>query len=176
VAEYRVFAGALSGDPREIDEEQLATDLVSIIAVEGPVIAKCVCDRYLQAVGIKRMGHEIRAKMINSLRNAIDRGDIEVCHETSGTNLMDETLRMTGSPQLVVRTRGDRSLEEITPGEIQFVARHIARMREVQVGGDEHLRLVLAFFGLKRLTTQVSATLREILNRPLPHVDAALLG
>ena len=171
VAEYRAFAGALSGDPREIDEEQLATDLVSIIAVEGPVIARRVCERYLRAVGIKRMGHEIRAKMIRSLRVAIDRGDIEVCHETPGPDLMDETLRMSGSPQLVVRTRGNRSLEEITPGEIQFVARHIARTHGVQVGSEEHLRMVLAFFGLKRLTIQVGDTLHKILDRPLPHVD-----
>ena len=109
--------------------------------------------------------------MIRSLRVAIDRGDIEVCHETPGPDLMDETLRMSGSPQLVVRTRGNRSLEEITPGEIQFVARHIARTHGVQVGSEEHLRMVLAFFGLKRLTIQVGDTLHKILDRPLPHVD-----
>jgi hypothetical protein len=39
------------------------------------------------------------------------------------------------------------------------------------VFSDEHLRAILEFFDLRRLTTQVGTTLLEILEKQLPYVD-----
>ena len=36
---------------------------------------------------------------------------------------------------------------------------------------DEHLRAILEFFELKRLTVQVGTKLLDILSRPYPYVD-----
>src|SRR3546814_15679988 len=74
---------------------------------------------------------------------------------------MQKLLRPSGSPPLVIRTRGDRLFEEITPGEIQFVARYTADKNDVVAGSDEHLRMILEFFDLKRLTAQVGTSILE---------------
>jgi hypothetical protein len=54
------------------------------------------------------------------------------------------------------------------------VARYLAERRSLAIGGDEHLRVVLECFELKRLTTQVNAALLEILERRYTYVDDVL--
>ena len=68
----------------------------------------------------------------------------------------------------------DRLFEEITPSEVQLVAKYLAQNHLMTLGNDEHLRAVLDFFDLKRLTTQVGSSVLDILNKDFPHVDAAL--
>lgn len=174
VRRYQEFNEAITGDPRQVNEEWIAKRLVEIVAVEGPVIAKRACNIYLRAVGVKRMGNEIKATMAKALRIAISRNEIEALNGASDADIMQEPLRQSGSPPLVIRTRGDRLFEEITPGEIQFVARYTADKNGVAAGSEEHLRMVLEFFDLKRLTTQVGTSILEVMDRQLPHVDAAL--
>jgi hypothetical protein len=89
-------------------------------------------------------------------------------------DLMTHTMRAAGTEPLVIRTRGDRLFEEITPSEIQFIARYLSKTRGLSIGSDEHLRAVLEFFDLKRLTTQVGSGILDILQKELPHVDALL--
>jgi hypothetical protein len=64
--------------------------------------------------------------------------------------------------------------EEITPSEIQFIAKYIAKKRKLNTGSEDHLRVLLDFFELKRLTTQVSSSIFSILKRDLQHVDEML--
>ena len=174
VTQYSEFNEPLSGDPREVNVEWISRGLVKIIQTEGPVIAKRACDIYLRSVGIKRMGHEIKATMQQALQTAMRAGQIESFNETGDNDLMSHTMRATGTPPLVIRTRGDRLFEEITPSEIQFAAKYLSKTRGLSVGSDEHLRAVLEFFELKRLTTQVGSGILDILQKELPHVDALL--
>lgn len=74
---------------------------------------------------------------------------------------------------IIIRARGDRSLEDITPSEIQFVANYIAQESNLSIGSDEHLRALLEFFELKRLTTQSGTLILEVLKKNMPHVDEA---
>lgn len=120
------------------------------------------------------MGHEIKATMQQALQTAMRAGQIESFNETGDNGLMSHTMRATGTPHLVIRTRGDRLFEEITPSEIQFVAKYLSKTHGLLVGSDEHLRAVLEFFDLKRLTTQVGSGILGILQRELPHVDSLL--
>ena len=174
VQKYTEFAEALAGDPRDVNEEWISKGLVKIIRVEGPVIAKRACDIYLRTVGIKRMGHEIKATMTKALHIAISTREIESEKETTDLDLMSHSLRVSGCPSLVIRTRGDRLFEEITPSEVQLAARYIAQKCNLRIGSDDHLRMILEFFDLKRLTTQVGISILDILSRQLPHVDVAL--
>ena len=48
---------------------------------------------------------------------------------------------------------------------------YLAQRHGFSSGSDEHLRAVLEYFDLKRLTTQVGTTLLEILERAFPYVD-----
>lgn len=174
VRKYLEFTEPLSGDPREVNVDWISEGLVKIIQVEGPVIAKRACDIYLRSVGIKRMGHEIKVTMKQALQASIKAGQIESFNETSVNDLLSHTMRPKGCDLLVIRTRGDRPFEEITPSEVKFIAEYLSRRNSLTSGSDEHLRAVLEFFDLKRLTTQVGSTILDILQKDLPHVDALL--
>ena len=50
----------------------------------------------------------------------------------------------------------------------------ITEDEDLEPGSDAHLRAVLDFFDLKRLTIQVGTTLLEILERQYPYVDEML--
>ncbi|MNP62477.1 hypothetical protein D3C76_1577640 [compost metagenome] len=69
----------------------------------------------------------------------------------------------------MVRSRGSRDFSEIPPSEILTVARRLA-VNEIAMGSDEHLRSILEYFDLRRLTTQVSSVLLEILKKEYPYV------
>ena len=174
VQKYREFNEPLTGDPREVNAEWVSKCLVKIIAVEGPIIAKRACDIYLRSVGVRRMGHEIKSTMTQALGLAIEVKEVDSINETDSDDLMDHTFRPFGSEMLIVRTRGDRLFEEITPSEIQFIAKYIAKKRKLNTGSEDHLRVLLDFFELKRLTTQVSSSIFSILKRDLQHVDEML--
>jgi len=83
-------------------------------------------------------------------------------------------VRAYGSPPIKLRTRGPRSFEEIPPSELQVVAKQLLQSHKLAPGSDDHLRAVLEWFDLKRLTTQVGTTLREVMERSFPHVDEFL--
>jgi len=56
------------------------------------------------------------------------------------------------------------------------VAKYLEERHGMTRGSDEHLRAVLECFDLKRLTTQVGTTLREILDMDFPYVEELLKG
>lgn len=82
---------------------------------------------------------------------------------------------MKGSPPIRLRSRGSRTFEEIPPSELNVLARYLVERHGLAFGTEAHLRAVLEFFDLKRLTTQVDTTLKEILERSFPYVDEFLL-
>jgi superfamily I DNA and/or RNA helicase/very-short-patch-repair endonuclease len=173
VRQYAEFNEPLTGDPREVNAEWVSKGIVKIIAVEGPMVAKRAADIYLRAVGIRRMGNEIKATMIQAFKAALKRNDIECVNETDSDDFLSYTVRSFGSEMITIRTRGDRSLEEITPSEIQFVAKYIAQKYKFSSGSDEHLKALLEFFELKRLTTQSGTLILEALKKNMPYVDEA---
>jgi hypothetical protein len=73
-----------------------------------------------------------------------------------------------------LRSKGPRTFEEIPPSELNVLARYLVERHGLTFGSEAHLRAVLEFFDLKRLTTQVDTTLREILERSFPYVDEFL--
>ena len=60
------------------------------------------------------------------------------------------------------------------PSELQLVARQLSDPEGLEPGSDAHLRSVLDFFDLKRLTVQVGTTLLEVLDRRYSYVDEVL--
>ena len=172
--DYAEYAGPAGNDPRYVGVNLASEVVVRIIEVEGPVLVKRVYDIYLRACGIKRLGHEIQSSMNKTLAYAIREGSV-VSEDEAGTSIMlCSVVRMKGSPAIKLRNRGPRSFEEIPPSELQVVARYLVEQRGVASGSDEHLRAVLECFELKRLTTQVSRTLRAILATSFPHADEFL--
>jgi hypothetical protein len=150
--------------------------IVRIIEAEGPVVAKRVYDIYLRGCGIRRMGRELKSIMNKALAHAIREGRIVSVDQTEKSGLLFSVVRVKGSPPIRLGTRGSRTFDEIPPSELNAVARYLAKYESLSFGSEEHMRAILDWFDLKRLTSQVGTSLRDILNRQFPYVDDFLNG
>jgi hypothetical protein len=171
---YVEYTGPPGKDPYSVNMQFLSESIVRIIEVEGPVIAKRVYDIYLRGCGNKRMGHELKSTLNKALTHAIGQGGIVHEDEAGKGDLVFYVVRVKGSPPIRLRSRGPRSFEEIPPSEVQVVAKYLLEQHGFTPGSDEHLRAILDCFDLRRLTTQVGATMLDILGRGYPHVDEFL--
>ena len=170
-APYISYEGESGPDPRHANPAQVAEGLCRIIDVEGPMLAKRTYNIYLRGCGIHKLGGELRRTMNKALQLAIRKGQVVLEDESGKGGLIYSIARTTGAPPVLVRDRGPRDFEEIPPSELQLVARGLAKDGGLEPGSDAHLRIVLDFFDLKRLTVQVGTTLLEILGRRYPYVD-----
>jgi very-short-patch-repair endonuclease len=171
VAAYREFEGRAGPDPKLGTPAQIAAGLRKIVDVEGPMLAKRAYSIYLRGSGYRRMGGELKKAMNKGLNHAIRGGSIVKEDELAKGGLLYSIVRAPGSPGVVLRTRGPRDFEEIPPSELQLVARRLARDEGLDLGSEAHLRAVLEFFDLKRLTVQVNTRLLDVLTRSYPYVD-----
>jgi hypothetical protein len=170
-ADYVVFASAAAPDPRTAPTGAVADSLCRIIGVEGPMLAKRAYDVYLRGCGIRRLGGELRTALNRALAQAIKDGRVISENGPGVTGLIYSTVRLQNTASVTLRFRGSRTFEEIPPGELYVAAKHVFQADHMMWSSDEHLRAVLEFFDLKRLTTQVGIRLKEILNRPDCAID-----
>ena len=140
------------------------------------MVAKRVYDIYLRGCGIRRMGRELKSIMNKALAHAIRQDRVVSVDETEKGGLLFSVVRVKDSPPIRLRTRGPRSFEEIPPSELNAVARYLAERKNLSFASEEHLRAILEWFDLKRLTSQVDKTLRDILHRRFLYVDDFLNG
>lgn len=166
LSDYVAYSGPNGADPRTVSVGEVADGLCLIIDAEGPMIAKRAYDIYLRGCGIKQLGGELKSTMNKALANIIRQERVVSENEPGNTGLIFSTVRSKGSPPVKLRSRGPRTFEEIPPGELRTVGKHLSETRDMRCGSDEHLRAILECFDLKRLTTQVGTTLLEILDRP----------
>ena len=171
---YRIYDGPSWRDPHMANTADVSEGLCQIIDIEGPMVSKRAFDTYLRGCGIKRMGHDLKDIMCKSLKYSIDRGRLIAKFEGSSEELLDVIVRNTAAPQIILRERGPRTLDEIPPSEL-LVASYIAiRDTGFKKGSDKHLRAILDLFDLKRLTTQTGTKLLEVLEMHFDYADAWL--
>lgn len=173
-APYVPYQGVTGHDPRYAPAATVSDGLVRIITVEGPVVARRAYDIYLRGSGVHRMGGELKRMMDNALQLAVTAGRIVQEDEAGTGDPVDAVVRLAGCKAISVRERGPRVLEEIPPSELQFVARRLATAIGTEPGSDAHLRAVLDFFDLKRLTVQAGTAILNALGRHYPYVDDAI--
>lgn len=168
---YIEFRGSINIDPRNtnVSTKKVAEGLLQIIEVEAPMLAKRAYDIYLRSCGIQRMGGELRKTMNKALQHLIEDGRLLKEDEHGKGGLMYTIVRPKGSAAVSIRSRGPRDFSEIPPSEILAVARILELNSKLEKGSEEHLRAILEYFGLRRLTTQVSTALLEILEKDYPH-------
>ncbi len=130
------------------------------------MLAKRAYDIYLRSCGIKRLGPELKSTMNKALSSAIRQGNVISENEPGVSGLLFSTVRSKGSPAIRLRCRGPRTFEEIPPAELRAASKLVFEKLHLESGTDEHLRAILEYFDLKRLTAEVGTTLLEILDRP----------
>jgi very-short-patch-repair endonuclease len=150
--EYALFSGKPLTDPRETDAETIAADLLEIVRIEGPMLAKRAYDTYLRCCGIKRMGKDIRSLMNRALQSAVNRNAVIKEDEWNSGGSLYSIIRLPEQDAVRLRTSGGRTIDEIPPGEIRAVADRILSESSLIRESEEHLREILNFYGLKRLT------------------------
>lgn len=170
-APYAAFEGTAGPDPRESAIGPVAEGLRRIIETEGPMLAKRAYDLYLRGCGVLRMGSEIKKTMNRALDRAIRDGGVVREDESGMGGLLYSIVRSPSAPAVVLRERGPRSFEELPPSEVQGVARRLIQHRGFESGSNALLRAVLEHYELKRLTKEVEARLRTILDQRYPHVE-----
>ena len=168
------YAGPVGDDPRTVSVGAVADGLCRIVEVEGPMVAKRAYDIYLRSCGIKRMGHELKSTMNKALANAMRQGRIISEEESGKGGLLFSVIRIKDSPPVKLRSRGPRTFEELPPSELLIVAKYLEVRHKFQAGSDEHLRAILEWFDLKRLTTQVGTILLEIIEKRFAYADEYL--
>ena len=173
---YISFEGESGPDPRHANPARVAEVLRRIIDVEGPMLAKRSYDIYLRGCGIHRMGDPLKRAMNRALQHAIRKGHIAMEDESGKGGLVYSIVRSASALPVLVRDRGPRDFEEIPPSELQLVARRLAESEGLEPGSDAHLRVVLDFFDLKRLTVHVGITLLDILGRRYSYVNEIIGG
>ena len=109
--------------------------------------------------------------MNKALQLAIRQGRAIAEDELGKGGLLYSVIRTKEGKPVKLRTRGARIFEEIPPSELQTVARYLQARHGFEPCSDDHCRAILDCFDLKRLTTQVSNSLREILERRYLYVD-----
>lgn len=172
--EYVTYAGPPCKNPNSALNSEIAEGLARIIGVEGPVIAKRAYDIYLHYCGIRRLGRELQKTMNSALQYAIRQGVIVSEDELAKGGLVYSIIRLKGTPPIKLRKRGPRLFEEIPPSELNAVSTFVAEQEGVQIGSEEHMRMVLEYFDLKRLTAQTSGALRDIVNMQFSYVNDLL--
>ncbi|MDA3963559.1 MAG: hypothetical protein PF961_22465 [Planctomycetota bacterium] len=164
VQPYAAFEGGPFPDPRAASREIIADGLRQIVAVEGPMIIRRSYDVYLRAAGIRRMGKEIRKLMNRAMYLAVQSKQIEVHDELDTGGYMRATARIPGTQAVRLRDLGPRTIDDIPPSELCVVSAAILTQDPaINSGADEHLRAILAHYGLKQLTQHTREVLTAVI-------------
>jgi very-short-patch-repair endonuclease len=164
LGDYVSFTDQAGPDPRTVNLGAVADGLYRIIEVEGPMIAKRAYDIYLRGCGIRRLGPDLKSTMNKALHSLVHQGLVISENEPRIHGLLFSTVRSKAGPPVRLRCRGPRAFDEIPPGELRAAGKHLRETQQLTPGSDEHLRAILEYFDLKRLTAQVGTRLLEIID------------
>jgi very-short-patch-repair endonuclease len=162
VPAYRAWAGTDVPDPRYARQGDLVAILLDVVAAEGPVLARRAYRLMLQAAGFHRLVHTVVSPLNKAAVRAEREGRLMAMPSGIGSSLADRVLRLPEQPQVVVRKRGARDLEEIPPSEVQAVA--VRLTSSTVMPGDRKLqRAILTFYDRTSLTAAASTYIERCL-------------
>ncbi len=134
-------------DPRTVSLADVAKSLIAIVKIEGPVLGGRAYSLRLRAAGLYTGTRELRSVLNKASFAAIKAGAIIGLNEFPGPTQKFLVLRIPGSPEVRVRTRGERSVSEIPLAELAEV---VASTRAYRLGEPvaEVQNAVLALYGI----------------------------
>lgn len=141
-------------DPHAASLTELMEGLVEIISVEGPMTCRRAYALYNRAAGNSRLGRQILHVMNRAIYRAIRLGRLQQNDERRRGGQINQIVRVAGSPEIRVRERGPRTLEEIPPMEIAAV-REMIVANEPLLDEDQLVRRLAGVYGIGRVTSQI---------------------
>lgn len=148
-------------DPRTAPLDQVLRGLVSIVEVEGPMIASRACQLYAKAAGIHRVGSELKRVFNRALARAEREGLLECERLSEHEVLRSAVIRVVGSPAVRVRTTGPRAFAEIPASEIAYFMTTVTSQRQ-WIDDDDLFRVVLDHYGFQRMRKTTRERLQSI--------------
>ena len=133
---YAVWLGGGLPDPRTGPVSQVASHLLEIVTAEGPVTADRAYRLYIRGAGSSKVTQRARAPMEQALGRLTLRGQVDV-DEFDNAGEPQQVLRLTGTPAVVVRELGERSLYEVPLNEIAELMAHERRELMGRAGAGE---------------------------------------
>ncbi len=161
-ASYQNWSPVPVADPRKCGTGELVPLLVSIVEVEGPILADRTYHLLAQAAGIHRLREGTRATLDKALRFALRRGLLLHRKEHNSDRPADWIIRTPNSPFICLRTPGGRSFDEIPPSELALLMKSLLQENKT-FGQEELFRRVLSCYGVRRMTHGIRQSLDKIL-------------
>jgi hypothetical protein len=152
-------------DPRRAQRRELADVLVAVVRTEGPILAHRAYRLIVQAGGGQRLTHAAISPLNKACALADREGRLVAVQSPIKGGLINSLLRLPSQPEVVVRIRGPRSLEEIPWGEVQAVAARIRHDRPA-LDGVSLLRAILERYERVALTEAAKRYLDVCLAAP----------
>ena len=100
--------------------------LLEIVTAEGPITADRAYRLYIRGAGSSKVTQRARAPMDQALGRLTLRRQVEV-DELDNAGEVQQVLRLAGTPPVVVRELGERSLYEVPLNEIAELMGHKRR-------------------------------------------------
>jgi very-short-patch-repair endonuclease len=148
-------------DPRTARQSELIDAMVEIVSAEGPILSRRLYQLIVKASGGKRVSKVARSSLNRAQVQAVKSGRLLVSNPAELQGEIVKVVRLPGMAQVLLRERGERSLEEIPIDEIAALAQYL---REVGEDAQSDIkRAILDRYGLVRMTPGV----REHLDRCL---------
>jgi very-short-patch-repair endonuclease len=159
---YRHWQSHPLPDPRTANLNEIIDGLLEIVSAESPIICHRVYHLYASSIGIGRIGHQIRSTFNRAISAAIRSQKVEQADDCHSRDQLNKVVRLYGAPTESLRSRGNRSLEEIPPSEIAILIKRILESASLNVETEQEkiFRTVLDFYGLVRMTDGVRKILR----------------
>jgi superfamily II DNA or RNA helicase len=158
---YRSFSEDLRALPL-LSEAEIISDVVSIVATEGPIVGHRIHDIFQGTRSVYWMTRESTRALNKALTRAIDAGQLRAVNPLAETGMKPLTFHLPGQPQVHVRELGPRSLSQVPPSELFELMRRVADVR--RVGGAELTAATLAALGLNPYLGGSHRRLSEIID------------
>jgi transcription elongation GreA/GreB family factor/very-short-patch-repair endonuclease len=147
-------------DPRTATRHEIIESLVSVVRALGPMYSIHAYHEYLARVGIKKLGRAIEERLNSALEVAIVSGQLQKIPGHGITKSSEMLIKLNDQPDYLIRPNLSRSLDEIPKNELSAVSKQI-KESQAYLDGDEHIRAILSFYGMKRLTEHTRQVLKE---------------
>ena len=133
---YAVWQGGGLPDPRTAPVAQVVAHLLEIVTAEGPVTADRAYRLYIRGAGSSKVTQRAKAPMEQALGRLTLRRQVEVDELDNGGE-RQHVLRLAGTPTVVVRELGERSLYDVPLNEIAELMGHKRRELMGRAGADD---------------------------------------
>jgi len=112
--------------PDYCKQADLISGLLEIVKVEGPIICSRLYSLYANAAGINKVGHNLRTKFNKAVYSAITSKKLLSDNELDEPGQLHVVVRMPETPKVMLRTRGNRDINDIPLREIALAMRQLA--------------------------------------------------